>query len=89
MALDSADKAWLQQAIIEPVASLAQDVARLRTDLAVTRTEMMGHMTATRCRQVTEHEDRRHDVAKLWGLISAVVAVTVGAVELLRLLAAH
>lgn len=35
-------------------------------------------LTATRCRDVVEHENKFHDALKLWSLIAALVAAASG-----------
>jgi hypothetical protein len=80
MPLDPPDREWLENKF----QAITDHIIELQRDLAITRTEFMGHLSATRCRQVTEHEERRHDSAKTWGLIGAIIAATAGGLELLR-----
>jgi hypothetical protein len=78
--LDNEDRQWLDGRFAEVHGRLD----RVQDAATTTKVELAAHQNAARCRQVIEHEARRHDMAKSVWLMGIAISAILGLLELLK-----
>ena len=80
MPLDRDDRKWFD----DHFGDLSKQIANLSTNVALTRQELMGHITSDSCKQIRAHERDLHDARKNWAFLGIVTGALVGIAEVLK-----